>query len=278
MYNYDGYEITRFDKKIKILNTYSGDIKEFVIQQKQYNIGKLNIPLSNMCSLNCKYCSEANYMKKPMITNVKTAKLLIDKYFEQIVNNAVLTSIQLSFDYGGEPMCQFISLKKIILYFRQKCFEYKIKPIVQMTTNCVWDSELLKDVILLVDECIISMDGYKELHEKNREAANHKSYFDLILNNAKAIYKLKKLKHISGVITAETLKNVKAFCDFFCDNFPLSTIRLNPIKFLGGAKNKNFQLITLYDWNLFIDKVQFYVENKVNIMDTRPEKDINMAY
>ena len=61
----EGYSVYR-DKLNIIVET--NENKKLVFPLKKQNIatGKINIPLSNLCTMNCLYCSEAEYNQKKL--------------------------------------------------------------------------------------------------------------------------------------------------------------------------------------------------------------------
>ena len=185
----DGCCVYRNESTI-FIETLDGARKEIILNDIIDKTGNINIPLSNACTLNCLYCSEARYNEKHSITISKeVAFQIIDAYFVWIRNYPSITEVNLSFDYGGEPVCKIDLLECISTYFRKKCAENNYKSVVMMTTNCTWDADLLPRVLESVDEIIVSIDGPKQLHEKYRINKSGSSSFELILKNALAIYK-----------------------------------------------------------------------------------------
>ena len=274
----NGYQVFRNDSHIIINSDTIGKV-DFELLEENTSLGKLNLPLSNSCTMQCLYCSEAKYIKKDnVVLDVNCAYKIIDAYFEWIGRFSDIDAVRLSFDYGGEPICQLNLLEKISVYFRTKCEKQKLKSSILLTTNCAWNSELLPQVIACVDEIIVSLDGPKSIHEEYRKYKNKKTSFGLILDNALQIYKKRKLKHFSSVITYNTIENAKSYIDFFIKCFPGTTIKVVAVKPIGDAIVNGIEHISMQDWNNFIKCLKDLADGKVSIIDSKPEKKIDYKY
>ncbi len=115
----------------------------------------------------------------------ETAKKIIDFYYDHSVDS---DRIAIAF-YGGEPTLEFDLIKKIVNYANKVFFGKTI--LYRMTTNAT----------LLTDELIefffnsgndflvlISLDGPRNIQDKNRKFSNGKGSYDIIMNNLKKIY------------------------------------------------------------------------------------------
>lgn len=278
-YVYNQFHIVRQDNNIIISDCMGNEKNRIVLKPDINNLGKINIPLSNMCTMKCKYCSEAEYIrKKNYITSEKDAFIVINTYLSYIAKNTNINQIMLSFDYGGEPVCQINLLEKISSHFRNECKKNGKKSIVQMTTNAAWDSNLISRVISAVDEIIVSIDGYKDLQEKYRIHKSGNSVFDSILNNAKRIYKSGKLKQISSVITMDTVINEDKYISFLSNNFPGVAVKMNSVIVAGDAKTNNIERIPFSSWTEFMKKARVLSNGKLEILDSKPEKSLTTLY
>lgn len=278
-YQYDHWHILRKKRRIVIEDLTNGKKKEIVLPQKNIVLGKINIPLSNICTMNCVYCSEAeSNARKPINTNIETAKEIIDAYFRFIHSKNNIENVRLSFDYGGEPMCMFSTLKELSSYFRIQCDIYKRQGIIQMTTNGVWDTSLVEKLLMAVDEIIFSIDGNSEMHDKYRKYKIKKHSFDLIIENAKKIYAAGKLKQISSVITSDTINKPAEYAKFFVDNFPGTTIKMGPVIITGGAKANEMEKIPFITWLQFVEHIKKLTQNSITILNSKPDKDVFFSY
>ena len=279
---YDNRYIIILDNKVITVYDKKGNIiKNIYLKNISNNTARLNISLSNICNLKCSYCSEGNYINKPpQVISVSDSFMVIDSYIKYILDNCTdykIDTIILSFDYGGEPVLKLDILEKISEYFKKICSTYSIKSIVQMTTNCAWDSLLLDRVCSALDEIIVSIDGYEELHNKYRINSSNYS-FNTIIYNAKKINERKKMKYISIVITMDCISHYKEYINFFIDNFYNSYIKISPVLFRGSAIKNNIDKIQYVEWNNFVKNILSISNDKIKILDTKPEKTFSKLY
>ena len=281
-YRYDNYwlELVEDEEGSEIL-VYDNDrlIRRISLSEEDRSPGKINIPLSNICNMKCLYCSEADYMnKEPQRIDMDFAFSVIAAYLKYTERRSGPKKIQLSFDYGGEPICELESMEKIAGYFREECGKKGLIPVVQITTNGAWKPEMLPRVLKAADEIIVSLDGYKKLHEKYRIHKKERPVFNRVFANAKNLYGLNRLKQISCVVTRDSAKNFEQLIDFFIAEFPGSTVRMNPVIFTGNAVKNDIKRITVGEWKNFINKVTDKSRGRLDIIDCRPEKSIKTKY
>lgn len=277
-YTYDQLRIMRYNNCISIFDD-NYLIKRLELLPENITLGKINIPLSNVCTMKCKYCSEADYIREEIrVMAEEDAYLIIDSYLEYIRGNSEIQSVRLSFDYGGEPVCQLKALENISEYFRKTCNKYGRQPTVEITTNCAWHESLLQRILSATDEVIVSIDGYKELHEKYRIHRSEGSVFSTIMNNAKSIYCSGKLKQISSVVTEDTLADVEHYINFLRENFPNGSVRMSPVIVTGDAENNGIERIPFSYWIKFTNTARNLANGKLKILDTKPEKSLTTMH
>lgn len=196
------------------------------------------------CNYNCVYCqaSSENMDAKGFDMDKETARKVVDRIFETTSNN-----ITIEFQ-GGEPMVNWEVIKFIVDYGRKKEEESDKKVNFSLVTNFSLMTQERFDFLLEkgVIPCT-SLDGPKELHNKNRPYADGDSY-------KKAIEWIKKYKKVRNeakedrprinalvTISRESLKYPKEIVDEYL-NLDLFGIHLRPLSYLGysagEAKNQ----------------------------------------
>ena len=92
-YIYNQLHIMRHENCISIYDD-NNLIKRVELLPENIILGKINIPLSNVCTMKCKYCSEADYIREETrVMAEEDAYLIIDSYLEytrEIVNCKLL--------------------------------------------------------------------------------------------------------------------------------------------------------------------------------------------
>jgi uncharacterized protein len=163
----------------------SGDAKASdAIQNLTANIPiqTLVLNLTNQCNLSCQYCYEYGADKvatpagKPKFMNFETAQVAVDLLFQQAKRGAV----QVTF-FGGETLINFPLLKQVVYYAKTKANAEARSVSFSLTTNATLLSSTIIDFIAENNIGVtVSIDGPKEMHDKQRVFADGRGSYDVI--------------------------------------------------------------------------------------------------
>lgn len=150
-------------------------------------IQNVTLEVTEKCNLRCKYCiyneSHPEYRAfghKNMDWEV--AKKAVD-FLKAHSQNSDERHIGF---YGGEPLINYDLIKKTTDY-ANKLFD---KMIYSMTTNATLMNEEIADYIMRNKfNIIVSLDGYKELHNKNRLFVSGEGSFENTIRGLKILLK-----------------------------------------------------------------------------------------
>jgi Arylsulfatase regulator (Fe-S oxidoreductase) len=161
-----------------VKHPYTDYLEEFLDRK----LSKITLQVTQDCNFRCKYCiySEDNHLlqrshsSKSM--NWETAKNAVDFLWKHSVDCNV---INIAF-YGGEPLLQMSLVKRVIEY-SEGLFEGK-----KLTFNITTNGTLLdKEKILYLQKhnvsLTISLDGPKEINDKNRVFENGTGTYDSVM-------------------------------------------------------------------------------------------------
>ena len=132
------------------------------------------------CNLSCSYCykedltTPAQGKRMGFDTAVQSIELLLKQAVDRSSINVVF--------FGGEPLTNMPLIRDVVEYTEKRCAELGKRPDFSLTTNGM----------LLTDEIVdwfdahrfgitVSMDGPKELHDKNRRTVGGKGSYDSIV-------------------------------------------------------------------------------------------------
>lgn len=146
------------------------------------SIEMLTLQVTQQCNLRCKYCpySGSYYNRKHSSASMSadTAKKAIDFYIKHSYNKKMLN---IGF-YGGEPLIQYNLIKELVEYSRVQGEGKEVG--FHMTTNAtLLDKEIIDFLAENKFKLTISLDGPRELHDKNRESVDGKGSFDKVVRN-----------------------------------------------------------------------------------------------
>ena len=184
--------------------------------EEVYKLDSITLNLTNNCNLRCKYCFESNKAVHADMMSVETGLYAIDKaYSTHYVNPTWRNKFTINF-FGGEPFLNWKTMKAIM----DNCIEKKYEVTFGVTTNLT----ILTDEIMEYIEkynlfLLVSIDGTKEIHDKNRSNS-----FDKVIENIKKLQDKGMSRYIEARMTIlpEDAKfmfdSVKTIIDMGIDN------------------------------------------------------------
>lgn len=167
----------------KIIHPYNDVLEDFLNSK----IKKICLQVTQNCNFRCNYCIYSGGYETRDHTNQRMDLGTAKKGIDFLINHSKdSSSIDVSF-YGGEPLLEFDFIKACMEYATE-CGEGKVVTF-NMTTNGSLLNENMVEKFLEYNIMIsISIDGPKEIHDKNRKfAANGCGTFDTVYSNLKAL-------------------------------------------------------------------------------------------
>lgn len=143
-------------------------------------VNELFINFTRECNLNCSYCFEKHKYNYYMNDDV------IDSLVDFIEENKEMKYFEL---FGGEPYLALKQLNRFVdgLY---KIYEKEKREfhIAVITNGTIYNDEV-KNIVEKIKKhfyfyYIVSLDGDKETHDKNRKTYNGKGSYDLVIKNS----------------------------------------------------------------------------------------------
>lgn len=178
-----------------------------LLKKKRKTLSLTVIP-TYQCNFKCIYCWENTKNTNDNMSEEAQAKLI------SFVNEQMKESSSLDIDwFGGEPLIAFDVIKNLLVNFDVICKKYNKPYACAMTTNG-YALTLDKFKFLLKYHTHffqITLDGNKNLHNRNRPLKNGSETFDVILNNMRNIRDNIKEQYFKFIIrlnvTEETISN-----------------------------------------------------------------------
>lgn len=184
--------------------------------EEVYKLDSITMNLTNNCNLRCIYCFEQNKSVKKDMMDVETAIDIIDKaYSTHYVNPKFKNKFTINF-FGGEPFLNWETMKAVVTHCKEK--EYDVS--FGVTTNLtILTDEMIQyiedyDIFLL-----ISIDGTKKVHDKNRCNS-----YDKVLENINKLKDKGIARYIEARMTIlpedayQMFESTKSIIDMGIDN------------------------------------------------------------
>jgi len=193
---------------------------DFVEYRLKNDIRKMTLQVTQQCNLRCGYCPysgdgelQRTHTNKRM--SFETARKAIDFLIHHSKEAEI---VNIGF-YGGEPLLEFELIKKCVEYIKKKAEGKKVSYVI--TTNATLLNEEIVEYFEKNDIRIsISLDGPREIHNKNRRfASDGRGSFDTVMEKIEMI----KNKYPGyfpkvGIIMVIDPENNVACTNEFCTN------------------------------------------------------------
>ena len=155
-------------------NIYTGPIKiaPDILKHINYQREQLNyivLYVTNQCNLKCSYCFD----KKNRINDKETEQLNIDD-FVNFLRKMNVKKFTIRF-FGGEPLIRLETINKIIKVIEEE----RIIRNWNVNYNIFTNGTIVNNTVIKLIEkynltLFLSIDGTKEMHDKNRRYINNK--------------------------------------------------------------------------------------------------------
>jgi uncharacterized protein len=156
----------------------------------------------------------------------ETAKKAIDFMVE---NSGERVELEADF-FGGEPLMAWDTVVKTVEYART--FKHKNFRFTMTTNGLLLDDEKIDYINREMSNCVLSLDGRKEVNDRIRPTKNGKGSFDLVIDKFQQLYKSRTGDcYVRGTFTAYNL-------DFAEDVIELARL---------GFKNISIEPVTCCD-------------------------------
>lgn len=147
---------------------------------KDAPVKALCLHVSHDCNLRCKYCfaSTGDFGTGRKIMPPEVAIRAIDWVVKK---SGKRHNIEVDF-FGGEPLMAMETVKATVNYARENEAKWGKHFRFTMTTNGVLLSdEYIEYFNENMDNCVLSLDGRKEVNDRNRRTVNGKGSYDVIV-------------------------------------------------------------------------------------------------
>ena len=202
---------------------------EYIEDIVNNNMKKITLQVTQNCNFRCEYCvysgSYHNRIHNNKRMDWETAKAALDFLFMHSKNSS---EIAVSF-YGGEPLLEIELIERCVNYTKDKFRGKKIN--FGLTTNA---SLLNDDIIRYMSEenffLTISIDGPKEVHDKNRKYADSKrGTFNTVMLNVQRIKDISPsfVENLSLNAVLDDENDFKKINDFFKNNLTVKDIAVS---------------------------------------------------
>ena len=193
---------------------------DYIEYYLQDNVRSLTLQITQDCNFRCSYCAftsgdetglQRTHQKKNM--NYERAVEAVNFYLER---SSDIDTLSIGF-YGGEPLLKLDMIEKIVRYVEETSYK---KCQFNITTNgSILNDRVAELWIKYNFNVLISLDGCKQAHDKNRKYVNGNGTYDSIVRNLNELLnkypELKEKIFFNTVVDAT--KEIDCYNQMFAD-------------------------------------------------------------
>lgn len=143
------------------------DYEQFADMMVNASVKSMCLNISHDCNLACEYCfaSKGGFGGERCLMSEEIGKKAIDFLIDKSVGRR---NLEVDF-FGGEPLMNFDTVKKIVEYARSKEAEFNKNFRFTITTNgLLLDDDKIDFINREMHNCVLSIDGRKEVNDRLR--------------------------------------------------------------------------------------------------------------
>lgn len=207
---------------------------ESLKRRKSDRLDSLVLNVTERCNLACGYCLfsgsyENERTENDLDMSPETAKKAIDGFMPL---SKQMTSIGF---YGGEPLNNFGLIREVMGYIKSSYPEKT--PVFMMTSNfCNVSDRVIEDLVKNRIYLTVSLDGPKEIHDRNRRFKDGRPTWDKIMENLRRLEQFSPEYAGTNVTYNATYKDPEDFqkiVKFFQENERFPLIGINSVESKG---------------------------------------------
>ncbi|MBN2103540.1 radical SAM protein, partial [bacterium] len=177
----------------------------------------LGIILSRACNMACAYCDFGAHQNNKDKLEAGQMTAAIDWFAgHQKQNGRKLLPIQF---FGGEPFVERELMDIAVHHARFIASRNGLVPRFEALTNGYYGATRRRFIADYFDRVIISLDGFRNDHDRTRPAAAAKSSYDTVVETAKYLSGHDLQLSIRCCVTSESVQRMEDMADWFCREF-----------------------------------------------------------
>lgn len=182
----------------------------------------LGIIPSRRCTMSCVYCGFGASDTDTQCLSPETCVAAIDYFFDKIIRDGK-KRCQIHF-FGGEPFIEDEIVDISIHHARMVAERTGVHVSFEASTNGFYSESRAKFIGDYVDITVLSLDGFKEFHDKNRPANPQCGSFDVVTRTAKILSNSSTTLNIRCCVTTDSVDSMTDMAHWFCREFNPSSI------------------------------------------------------
>lgn len=248
------YKEEKIDKIIQLLKANNSNLPTRL--KNTLDPVFLGILPTRNCNAVCAYCNFDSDLTKTHFLEIKSALLIIDWMFEQF-KQIKRDTFELHF-FGGEPTIHTDMIEVIIYRVRYLAQQYNLKTHFEISTNGAFDKKFAGFIGDYFNSVVLSLDGTKEIQNKQRRLKGSNDSFEVVLGNAKILSDSQTELCIRVCVTSLNVDRLQEISEWIANEINPTAVDFEPMK-----SNKKAESNGLMPPDPYSFAVNFYNSSKI---------------
>jgi uncharacterized protein len=185
------------------------------------------------CTLRCRYCYADGGRLDDIDIDLNVARAAIDL----VVSNAKAAGKRprITFLGEGEATANWEGFCAIIDYFRQRCRDESLDPMIHLSTNGVFSSTKIDYIAANCEEITFSVDGVASAHNDNRVLPNGRGSFAKVAETMAEFDRRGKSYGIRATATVSATDSLPEFIRWVGENTACRDVHVEPVFNMNGV-------------------------------------------
>jgi uncharacterized protein len=224
-------------RQVKSIHQHEENRFSNLKSETRFNPTSVSLFLTTDCSMKCVYCYASSGEKKSQIR-----KGYIEVAVNEIITNALLlkkNSISVHYHGGGDIGVVWDLVEQTTDFISKKATENKLNLIINIGTNGVLNDYQRDWVVKNINSATVSIDGMPDTQNRLRPLKNGRPSFDIVHDTLK-YFDIHDFNYaVRTTVTAETINELERSVSFFCENYKVRKIKIEPVFIQGRAPLNN---------------------------------------
>ena len=187
----------------------------------------LGILPTRACNISCAYCDFGASTAPQQTMDYRTATTAVD-WMADTAKNLGWDTLEIHF-FGGEPFFAGDVVDVVVHRARSIARQKGLIPHFEVSTNGVFDEHRARWIGDYIDAVVLSLDGFQEIHNRQRGA------FDAVTRTARILSQSPAELCFRVCVTQESVDRLPEIVAWLCDEFQPAAIDIETLQPTAGA-------------------------------------------
>jgi uncharacterized protein len=240
----------------QIVKIFQTEENELLITDKKCHFKPTSVSLflTTNCSMKCTYCyasaGESHF-------NIK--KEYIEVAVNEVIKNALASgekSIAINYHGGGDIGVVWDLVEQTTEYIQRQAKENKVQVVFNAGLNGVLTDYQREWIVNNFYSATVSIDGYRDIQNMFRPLRNGNPSFDIVHGTLQYFDEHGFNYAIRSTATSGTIRELEKIITFFCMNYKVKKIKIEPVFMQGRASQNNISMPLASDFVKYFLKAQ----------------------